>query len=122
MRGDVVADDDFFAEFFNVPTTKEALTWLQGGTKTKQRTLGEDERQADSIQTVEELYAAGAVQVLAVEIQTYDKGASSSKLVIELPERAAYRKMVIDLVNQIGAPEFDPEVDEGQRYVFVMLN
>jgi hypothetical protein len=115
--------DEFVQQFIGAPETKEALDWLGGATRKKPRTLGEDETTADSIQLVEELYAAGAVEVLAVEIVRYDEGENSGKLVIELPQTAQDREMVLDIAGKIAeSGGFDRETDDGQRYVFLMLD
>jgi hypothetical protein len=93
------------------------------GTRKAPRTLGEDETTADSIQLVEEIYAAGAVHVLAVEIDSYDEGENTGKLVIELPANAQDREMVLQIAGKIAESQgFDPESDNGQKYVFVMLD
>jgi hypothetical protein len=115
--------DVFVQRFLGLPNTKEALGWLAGATRKKRRTLGEDETTADSIQLVEEIYAAGAVTVLAVEIVSYDEGENTGKLVIELPANAQDREMVLGIAGKIAESQgFDVEPDVGQRYVFVMLD
>ena len=115
--------DEFVERFLGLPNTKEALGWLEGSTRKKPHTLGEDESTANAIQLVEEIYAAGAVQVLAVEIDSYDEGENTGKLVIELPANAQDREMVLGIAGKIAESQgFDPEPDNGQRYVFVMLD
>ncbi len=74
-------------------------------------------------QLVEELYAAGAVEVLAVEIDRYEEGENSGKLVIELSQIAQDREMVLDIAGKIAESQgFDRVTDDGQKYVFVMLD
>jgi hypothetical protein len=115
--------DEFVQQFIGTPETKEALDWLSGATRKKPRMLGDDETTADSIQLVEELYAAGAVEVLAVEIVRYEEGENSGKLVIELPQKAQDREMVFDIAGKIAESQgFDRDTDVGQKYVFVMLD
>jgi hypothetical protein len=117
------SSDEFVQQFIGAPETKEALVWLGGATRKKPRTLGEDETTADSVQLVEELYAAGAVEVLAVEIVRYDEGENSGKLVIELPQNEQDREMVFDIAGKIAESQgFDRGTDNGQKYVFVMLD
>ncbi len=75
------------------------------------------------IQLVKEIYAAGAVQVLAVEIDSYDEGENTGKLVIELPTKAQDREMVLGIAGKIAESQgFDSEPYNGQRFVFVMLD
>ena len=115
--------DEFAAQFLNAPGTEEALAWLQGASRSQIRTLGEDESAADSISMVEELYAAGASNVFAVDIDSYDGGANTGKILIELTDDPKDREQVLGIVEQIArANGFDPEPDSGQRYVFVMLD
>ncbi|QEF98533.1 hypothetical protein Mal15_25850 [Stieleria maiorica] len=110
--------DELAAQFLDAPNTEEALAWLQGGTRSQIRTLGEDESTVDSISMVEELYAAGASNVFAVDIDSYDRGANSGKLLIELTDAPTDREQVLGIVSQIAqANGFDPELDYGQQYV-----
>ena len=68
------------------------------------------------MQLVEELYAAGAVEVLAVEIDRYEEGENSGKLVIELSQIAQDREMVLDIAGKIAESQgFDRETDNGQK-------
>jgi len=118
-----MATDEFAQRFIGSPDTEEALQWLKGATRKQIRTLGQDETAAESIQLVEELYAAGAVTVLAVEIDRYDEGENAGKLLIELSDDAQDREMVLRIVTKIAESQgFDAEPDDGQRYAFVMLD
>lgn len=115
--------DEFVQPFLGATETEEALEWLRGATRKKPRTLGEDETTADSVQLVEELYAAGAVEVLAVEIDRFDEGQNSGKLVIELSPAAQDREMVLEIAGKIAESQgFDRPLDSRQKYVFVMLD
>jgi hypothetical protein len=117
------AQDDFVNRFLDSPDTAEALAWLAGATRKKPRTLGEDETTVGSIELVEELYAAEARQVLVVEIDRYDEGENTGKLVIELPDNAQDREMLFGIAGKIAeAQGFDAEPDNGQKYLFVMLD
>lgn len=71
--------EEFARRFIGLPNPEEAFEWLKGATPEQIRTLGEDETTVASIQLVEELYAAGAVQVLAVEIDRYDDGENTGR-------------------------------------------
>ena len=118
-----MATNEFAQRFIGSPDTEEALQWLTSATQKQIRTLGEDETTAESIQLVEELYAAGAVTVLAVEIDRYDEGENSGKLLIELSDDAQDREMVLGIVGKLAESQgFDAESDNGQRYAFVMLD
>ncbi|MEO0769499.1 MAG: hypothetical protein AAFY72_08700 [Cyanobacteria bacterium J06649_4] len=115
--------DEFVQRFFGLPSTKEALEWLRRNDHKRLRTLGEYDTTANSIQLVEEMYAAGAVRVLAVEIDAYEDEENTGKLVIELPTTQKDREKVLSIVGKIAESQgYDPEPDEEQRYVFVMLD
>ncbi|MEM6691863.1 MAG: hypothetical protein AAF664_20710 [Planctomycetota bacterium] len=72
---------------------------------------------------VEELYAAGAARVLAVDIDREADGENTGSLLIELSDDAADRETVLDIVRKIAEPQcFDAEPDTGQTHAFVMLD
>ena len=115
--------DDFFAQFLNSFTTREAQSWLEESTVEDFRSLSEHETTEESLALVKELYAAGATTVLAVEINEYEWGQNSGRLVIELPMDSSSRAAVLQIVNDIGRSQgFDPEHDIGQSHVFAMLD
>ena len=59
----------------------------------------------------------------AIEIDEYERGNNTGKLIIELPDDAAARKRVFAWAGKIAREQgFDPEREAGQRYVFVMLD
>lgn len=113
--------DDFVSQFLNHPDTEEAKSWLEGATGEEFRTLGEHDSTEASMAIVDQFYAAGAVTVLAVEIDREDE--NTGKLVIELPSDSARRESVLAIASQIAESQgFDAEPDTGQKYVFVMLD
>ncbi len=101
----------------------EARAWLQSGDTEDSRTLGELVTTAESLQVVDDAYAAGAVRVIAAEIDQYPEGENTSKLVIVLPdeieERAALFRWAAPIAEQQG---FDPDEDCGQDYLFLMVD
>jgi hypothetical protein len=114
---------DFASRFIGSPDTKEALEWLRGATPELFRSLGEHTSTGESIEWVENLYAAGAAKVLAVDIVRYDDGENTGRLLIELSDDTAERTTVLSIVGEIAVSQgFDAEVDRGQRHVFVMLD
>lgn len=116
-------EDEFVSRFLGAPDTQEAQAWLQAASADDFRSLGEDESTEESLALVRELYAAGAEEVLAVEIEEYDEGQNTGKIVIKLPRDADSRAAVLVIANDlIQSQGFDPEVDTGQSYVFVMLD
>ncbi len=120
-----VAFADEFAQSFlaDDKRTREALSWLKGsGGK---HTLGELASTAVSVRLVNTIYRAGATTVWAVKINMSPDGMENTgKLVIELPREAAARRQVLEWARRRSKGQgFDEEVtDEGQHYVFVMLD
>ena len=110
-------------ELLESPKSKEALAWLQGGLPDS-RTLGELPTTKASLSLAKELYALGAVQVIAVEIVTYDSGEENTgKLIILLPgDRVARVKIFSWNAKHARKMGFDPDVDAGQKHLLVMLD
>ena len=99
----------------------EALAWLQDSDG--KNTLGELGSTQESIDVVRAIYAAGAERVLAVEIDDYDGGQNSGKLMIELPQGEALRQPVFEWHGrQAESMGFDAEPDIGQSHLFSMLD
>ena len=96
---------------------------MPGATPKHFRSLGEHDSTEESIALVEELYAAGAAKVLAVDIDRDDDGDNTGKLLIELSDDSADRNTVLTIAGKIAESQgFDAESDTGQRHVFVMLD
>jgi hypothetical protein len=105
------------------PESKEALQWLQGGAPGS-RTLGELNTTEASLSLTKELYSLGAVQVIVVEVDTYDSGEENTgKLVISLPEDQIVRARLFawnaEHAREMG---FDPDKDVGQKHLLLMLD
>ena len=116
--------DAFVERFLDSPNTKEALSWLRAASESDFRSVGEHETTEESIALIEEVYDAGAAEVLAVEIDEYpDEGQNTGKLVIKLPDDTNARQRVFAWVGEIAQSQgFDAEQDSGQSYLFVMLD
>lgn len=101
----------------------EARAWLQSGDAEDSRTLGELATTAESLQLVDDAYAAGAVRVIAAEIDQYPEGENTSKLVIVLPDSAGERSALFRWAAPIAEQQgFDPDEEWGQDYLFVMVD
>ena len=112
--------DPLTERLVNDPASREAREWLRSGDG---NTLGELESTEKSLAIVDEAYSAGAIKVLAVEIDDYPEAQNSGKLVIELPTASANRAAVFAWASEIAATHgFDGEADEGQTHLFVMLD
>src|SRR5688572_7455985 len=88
--------DDFVQPYLNAPDTKEALGWLRAGNEQDFRSIGELETNEESLQLIELIYAAGATEVLAVEIDEFPEGQNTGKLVVKLPDDVAKRKRLLE--------------------------
>ena len=116
--------DKFVQQFLGAPDTREVLEWLRTTPDGEFRSLGESGSTEDSIALAQEIYDAGAAEVLAVEIDEYeDEVQNTGRLVIKLPDEAEARKRVFAWTNAISESHgFDPEPDTGQHYLFTMLD
>jgi hypothetical protein len=99
----------------------EALGWLkESGTN---NTLGELGTTGESIALVQAAYEAGALEVLAIEIDGYGDFENTGKLIVKLPTEKGARNRVLHWCGRIAVEQgFDPEEDTGQTHVFVMLD
>ena len=117
------AMDDFANQFLDAPDTEEAQSWLHGVRPNQVRTLGEHDSAEESIALVKNFYAAGAVRVLAVDIDRDEEHENTGRLLIELPHDASDRASVLAIVDNVArSVGFDSEPDLGQSYAFVMLD
>lgn len=116
--------DSFAQQFLDAPDTREALGWLNEDTTGMQRFLGEGLPAQQARDFVQGLYDAGAKQVWVVKIDSYDDGMENSgKMLIELPDDTEQRSEILLKADEINLSQgFDPIEDEGQRYVFLMLD
>ena len=106
-------------EFLSGPHA-EALEWLRASDGDK-RQLGEHQSTAQSVALVEQLYALGAIKVIAVAISESTDGHGASRyLLVELPEEDRRREPLFYFEReQAEARGFDAQPDEGQLYLFL---
>jgi hypothetical protein len=99
-----------------------ALEWLRGCPEGSFRNLGEMEAE-ESVDFVRRLYDLGAEQVLAVEVDEYPDGANTGHLLVQLPSDAAARQRLFafdrEHAESLG---FEGDPDEGQEYLYLMLD
>jgi len=101
----------------------EALRWLLGSQPPRRRVLGGFTGAKSSAKLVEELYAAGAVKVIAVEIKSKPTGSHwTEKLVLELPSDAKLRESIFRWCKRQGAKVgYSPEHDGGEKHLYLLL-
>lgn len=116
--------EEFIKELLDNPNKAEAFSWLDESTDESYRTVGVLETNEQSIDLIDEAYKAGAVEVIAVEIETYpDGGQNTGRLVITLPEDVEARKRVFQWCEvQAQKLGFTAGEDVGQKHLFVMLD
>jgi hypothetical protein len=113
----------FFQQFLDAPNTREVLAWLRESSADDLRWLGETGSDEASIALAQEIYDAGAVEVLAVDIHKDPGEQSTGRLVIKLPETRNDRERVFAWAGAMAQSQgFEPDEDEGQTYLFVMLD
>jgi hypothetical protein len=107
--------EEFIAKFRIQPNQSEAREWLAGD---ENRNLGEMAPE-ESREVIEAGYKAGAVKIIAVEIQ----GESTNCLIVELPEKGIKRKRVFEWDNELAQQSgFDPDDDWGQNELFMFFD
>jgi hypothetical protein len=110
--------DDLLRQMLADPEREEAQSWLTGGDERFIFEFGPEE----SLAMVQELYALGAKEVLAVQIDKEPDMESTNTLVVALPsendERGAVFRWVNDYMRECG---FDPTGDEGQSHLLVFF-
>jgi hypothetical protein len=101
----------------------EALRWLLGSQASRRRALGGFTGAKSSANLVRELYAAGAVKVIAVEIKSKPTGSQwTEKLVMELPSDAKLRESIFRWCKRQGAKAgYSPEHDGGEKHLYLLL-
>ena len=114
----------FIQRLLENPNKAEAYSWLDECSDESFRNVGELESNEKSLDLIQEIYRAGAVEVIAVEIDKYpDGGENTGKLVIVMPEEPEKRKKVLEWCSKISEEQgFAAHEDYGQSHEFVMLD
>ncbi len=109
--------DKFCKQLLKQGDPQELRSWIKSDPS---NTLGLLQTNKRSVHFVEKIYTLGAVKAYGVEIDGLD---DTGKLVVELPEKAEQRKELFKWAARIARREgFDPTKDEGQRFLFVMMD
>jgi hypothetical protein len=115
--GEGARQDTFCRDMLRKKDHREARAWLSEG---KSRNLGEQTPE-DSRAIVEKIYALGALDVQAVEIERYPTGEESSNyLVVKLPADPGKRKGLFRFEARTAWSQgFDSIGDGGQQWMFL---
>jgi hypothetical protein len=116
----------FVAALLEKQNHSEARAWLNrnGGDKIT-HSLGRFAREADAAQLVEQLYQAGAAEVIAPDI--YDNKAGdqfADCLLVRMPKNTAKRKAVRRVCTQLRRRDLgamQPDKDIGETYLYLYL-
>jgi hypothetical protein len=113
----------FIAKLLRSRRKAEALHWLMGSQGTRRRALGDFKGAGPSVNLVKELYAAGAVKVIAADIKSKSTGSQrTEKLVMELPSDAKLRAAIFRWCKGQGAKVgYSPEHDTGGKHLYLLL-
>jgi hypothetical protein len=102
----------------------EAGNWLKAADK-KKRTLGRFKRASAAVKFVEELYQAGAVQVIAPEIYHNKRGDEFADcLLVQFSQKASQRKAIRAVCARFlkgGLGAIQPDQDWGETHLYVSL-
>jgi hypothetical protein len=113
----------FIQKFLDNPNKQEVIAWLDKDVDENYAvTLGEM-AVTESYDFAQKIYEYGAVEVIAVEIDSYPDGENTGKLLIVLPDDFEKRKTLF-VWNAKNAESlgFESDKDFGQEYLFVRLD
>lgn len=114
-----------FDEMIRRRSSKEALKWLKEASP-PERYLGKFDSVNDSIEFIEEGYAAGIKRIYAIDIKLTKDGEceTSRNLVLELPKSKRKRATAFEWIVQTCEQHSgnDPPDDDGQPYVYIFLD
>lgn len=116
----------FVSSLLEKPHRIEAAAWLQKETGDKTaRSLGRFKRERDALKFVQELYRAGAVEVIVPDI--YDNKTSdqfADCLLVRLPKLATKRKAIRKACAQLRKSRlgaFEPQKEIGESHLYLSL-
>ena len=116
--------DRFIARLLSDSRKAEALQWLKAA-RNGHRTIGGCKTTANSTKFVENLYALGAVEIIAAQIQPRQNGGGehTGKIVVKLPKEADRRKALFNWCAEQGdSLGFSPDLDQGESHLFLLLD
>ena len=119
------AHDRLIARLLSGPKKAEAMKWLRNANAAEERTIGRRRTTGTSARLVKKLYDFGACQVLAAQIHRAGNGAGqhTGKLVVELPKDLKRRRAIFEWCRKQGESlGHSPDVDQGQDYLFLLLD
>jgi hypothetical protein len=114
----------FVAALLKKENRSEARAWLNAGNKTA-RSLGRFKRATDVVKFIEELYQAGAAQVIASDIYRNKRGDQfADSMLVQLPKAAKQRKAVRAVCAQLrkrNLGAIEPDKDMGESHLYLSM-
>jgi hypothetical protein len=117
-RGHDARDDAFYQRILAKPNNQDVAEWRKSGQPVL---LGEQTRET-SAAILDELFAAGAVRIVATDVEKDPGfGLATNWIVIELPRDAASRPRMFALLQRLSDKNgWDEQVrDDGGRYTLM---
>jgi hypothetical protein len=116
----------FVRSLLEKPNCSEARKWLTKKTSDKTACLlGRFKRENDAAKFIEELYQAGAVEVIAPDIyRNKARDRFSDCLLVQLPTSAAKRKAIREVCVQLRTRKLgavQPDADIGESHLYLSL-
>ena len=118
-----------YSDLVRRPDAMEALAWLKESNDPEDRTIsgGDGSETAwladEATDIVQELYTLGAICVTAVKINGLPEGVThqdTSTLIVELPQDTVKQSQVFAWgAGFARGTGWDPEIDNGQKYLLV---
>jgi hypothetical protein len=114
----------FVSSLLKKQNRSEARTWLNAGAKAA-RSLGHFKRTSEAAKFVEELYQAGAVNVIVPDIYHGKRGDQfADALLVQLPETVKAKKAVrkaCDKLRSRNLGAVEPQKDIGEAHLFLSM-
>ncbi len=108
------------------PNHEEVRSWLKSASERSVRVLGRFVNPSSALAAMDELYAAGAVKIVALDIYGKDAGQRfCDKIAVEMPTKPLLRHKIRDvcceLKNKVGL-SFGSKDDFGEKYLYLLLD
>ena len=113
------SSEDLCRRLIDTTESAEAPLWLHS----EKASLGVMSH-SDSLFFIEKAYRIGAKAVIAVEITAYPAGSlNTGRICVEMPDDPESRARVLSWAASVAEEQgFDGENDDGQQFVFLMLD
>jgi len=108
------------------PNHEEVRSWLKSGSERSLRVLGRFHDTSSALSAMDQLYAAGAVDIVALDIYGNIGGKEfCDKLAVAMPTKPLLRRTVRDICCELKTTiglSFGSTEDFGEKYLYLLLD